>query len=151
MSTPEQDPARYLYALGDHPSMRDAYLAGARSQDPAQPVGVVLVDSDGGILGMGANGSDHHERHGCERRRLGCRSGEGYDLCEGCSPKNHAEVKAIADARSRGNTLSLRGATAYMWGHWWACASCWAALREVGIDRVVLLDGARSHFEKRPA
>jgi hypothetical protein len=109
---------------------------------------VVLAHGHGeAIVGFGANGSAHHETHGCERVRRGCRSGEGYDLCEGCSPKNHSEAKAIADARRVGIT-DLRGYNLYLWGHWWCCKDCWDAMIAAGIARVFLLKGSEVLFNK---
>lgn len=117
------------------------------SLDLKQKVACLLVDITGNPVGIGANGSDYHEQHGCERQRRGCKSGEGYELCEGCSPANHAEAKAIANAVTRGNTMMLPGATAYIWGHWWACSTCIERLREYGVERIVLLKDARKWFD----
>lgn len=129
------------------PMMTARCVAEQHSLDLKQPVGVVLVDDWGNILGAGANGSRFHDEHGCERKRLGSKSGEGYELCEGCSPHNHAEAKALDSARARGNIESVRGSSAFMWGHWWACQACIDKLRAAGVRRIVLLDRADELFK----
>lgn len=137
---------RFTYVPADDPAMSMAREhARTHSLDKVMPAAVVLV-KDGEVIGIGANGSDYHETHPCRRIELGCRSGEGYDLCEGCHPKNHAEPTAIADARARGNATA--GATAYMWGHWWCCRDCWEAMEAAGIAGVCLLEGSEILFNK---
>lgn len=116
-----------------------------KSLDKVMPTGTVLV-KDGQIIGRGANGSTYHEQFGCERVRLNIPTGEGYELCEGCSPKNHSEPRAVKDALSKGN--SPEGAEAYLWGHWWCCEPCWATLLANGINQVFLVDGSEVLFNK---
>ena len=126
---------------------RAAALVG--SLDSTMPVGCVVVAERLGaprIVGRGANGSAVHAASGCERVRLGCKSGESYELCAGCAPSNHAEAAAIRDARARGE--STWGAVAYLWGHYWVCDDCRAALLQAGIGRVVLLDGCTQLFDR---
>ena len=137
------------YVSDDNPCM--AYMMGARrvaqerSLDKAMPGGAVIVKG-GAVLGMGANGSDYHERVECKRVKLGCKSGEGYELCEGCSSKNHSERRAIEYARQRGH--DTKGADLYLWGHWWCCESCWSIMIEAGIENVYLLEGSEILFNK---
>jgi deoxycytidylate deaminase len=120
-------------------------FAAAESKDKVMPGAAVLV-KDGRIIGRGANGSDYHEKHGCERIRQGIPTGQGYELCEGCHPRNHSEPSAIADARARGeDTL---GADLYLWGHWWFCEPCWTAMIAAGIRDVYLLEGSEILFNK---
>ncbi len=147
--------------------------------DESQTVGAVVVQ-DAEIISRGQNGSDYHERmretgqweNGCRRRELEIPSGEGYDLCEGCHPKNHSEPTAILDAlgldRSELNITegesvvdtiaetvdepyATDGADLYMWGHWWACEPCWETMDHAGIDTVYLLDGSERWFNKNHA
>ena len=40
------------------------------------------------------------------------------------------------------------GADLYLWGHWWACAPCWNAIIESGIENVYLLEGSERLFNK---
>jgi deoxycytidylate deaminase len=119
--------------------------AKAHSLDAHMPnASIIVLDSK--IIGRGANGSDYHEKHGCERVRLGIPSGQGYELCEGCSPKNHGEPSAIADAKVQGN--ATEGADLYLWGHWWCCEPCWKSMEEAGIKQVYLLEGSEKLFNK---
>lgn len=105
-----------------------------------------LVVKDDKVIGRGANGSTYHDKHGCERVRLGIPTGQGYELCEGCSPKNHGEPKAIADAKKHGH--ATRGADLYLWGHWWCCEPCWNAMQAAGIRTVYLLEDSEKLFNR---
>lgn len=150
MAAPEYpylpDGREILYVPADNEFIREAREAArTRSLDKTVQTGAVMV-KDGNIIGRGANGSDHHEKHGCERVKRGIPTGEGYDLCEGCHPKNHAEPRAIADAKAGGH--DTEGAHLYLWGHWWCCEPCWKAMMEAGIARVYLLEGSERLFNK---
>lgn len=120
-------------------------FAKAHSLDAVMP-GAALIVRNTIVLGIGANGSDYHKKYQCERVVRGCKSGEGYELCEGCHPKNHSEAKAIKDAEDNG--CDTRGADLYLWGHWWCCASCWDAMIRAGIRKVVLLAHSEVLFNK---
>ena len=115
------------------------------SLDDAVKTGSVVV-KDGVIIGHAANGSEYHRTHTCERVRLGIPTGQGYELCEGCHPKNHSERGAIADAQAHGHDVS--GADLYLWGHWWACEPCWSAIIEADIAQVYLMEGSEVLFNK---
>ena len=119
--------------------------ARAHSLDDTMPTGTILV-KDGKIIGRGANGSDYHKTHGCERVRLNIPTGQGYELCEGCSPKNHSEPRAINDAKI--HKFDTKGAEAYLWGHWWCCEPCWQSMVGAGITTVGLQDDANILFDK---
>lgn len=134
------------YVSADNPFMQAAKaVAAEQSLDTTMPTGSVIVRNNT-IIGKGANGSMYHETHGCERVRLHIPTGQGYELCEGCSPKNHSEPKAIADARKK--TDDLHGAVVYLWGHWWCCESCWNAMLAEGITTVYLLENSEILFNK---
>lgn len=136
-----------LYVSEDNLYMRTArQFAKSNSQDKVLPGAAVIVNKDGYIIGAGANGSDYHKTHPCRRVMLGCKTGEGYELCEGCHPKNHSEPKAIAAARSNGH--DTRGADLYLWGHWWCCKPCWDSMIEAGINNAFLLEGSETLFNK---
>ena len=132
-------------------SSDDVYILEARayayenSLDKVMPNASVLV-LDGSIIGRGANGSDYHDLHGCDRVKQNIPTGEGYDLCEGCHPKNHGEPKAIADAKNNGHDVS--GGEIYLWGHWWCCEDCWNVMISNGVHKVYLLDGSEILFNK---
>lgn len=117
------------------------------SLDKTMPNTSVIV-KDGEILSIGANGSNYHDEYGCERVRQNIPTGQGYELCEGCHPKNHGEQSAIMNAFSDGNGDRLEGAEVYLWGHWWCCESCWDAMRASGITTVHLLEESDVLFNR---
>jgi len=137
-----------LYADADNEFMQLAKeFARLYSLDKTMPNTSVIV-KDGEVLGIGANGSDYHELNGCARVKLGIPTGQGYDLCEGCHPKNHGEQKALTDARELTGENRFDGATIYLWGHWWCCESCWDSMLESGIDTVYLLNDSEVLFNR---
>lgn len=138
---------RYFYVDEGNEFMRQARrVAEERSLDPDWPTGAVVV-KDGKVIGRGANGSEYHRQYGCRRKELGIKTGERYDLCEGCGPRYHAEARAIADARLTG--LNLVNSEVYLWGHWWCCEACWQVMIDAGIDKVYLLKNAKVVFIKK--
>lgn len=140
------DDGEIAYVSADNQFMKEARaFAKKNSLDKTMPNASFIV-KDGEIIGHGANGSTYHEEHGCERVRLGIPTGQGYELCEGCHPKNHGEPKAIADAQKHDN--DTQGAEIYLWGHWWCCEPCWNAMREAGIHKVYLLENSEILFNK---
>ncbi len=134
------------YVPAGNEFMREAEkTAKAESLDDAMPNSSVIV-RDGKIIAKGANGSDYHRLHGCERVRRGIPTGQGYELCEGCHPKNHGEAKALAAAQGAG--VDVNGADIYLWGHWWCCQPCWDKMIAAGIKQVYLLEGSEFLFNK---
>lgn len=117
----------------------------SRTIEKDVPTSSVMV-KDNKIIGVGASGSDYHRLHGCERIRLGIPTGQQYELCEGCHPKNHSESRAIKDALEKGN--STKGADLYLWGHWWCCEPCWNAIIKAGIKNVFLLKNSEILFDR---
>lgn len=115
------------------------------SCDKIMPVGAVVV-KDGEIIGIGANTSKYHHKHGCNRIKLGLGSGQGYELCEGCNPKYHSEPAAIADAIKNG--FPVQGADIYIWGGWFCCEGCWNAIIQVGIQDVYFMENSEKLFCK---
>ena len=113
------------------------------STDSKHPTGAVIV-SKKVVLGEGANISQFHEKLFCvrkvARKIFPVRSGEGYWMCPGCSPKNHAEQTAIRNALQK--QKSIKGADLYLWGHYWCCHSCWDQILRAGIANIYLMDGA---------
>lgn len=120
-------------------------FARSKSLDTTMP-GAAVVVAGYDMLGIGANGSAYHESNACRRVVLGCKSGEGYELCEGCHPRNHSEPSAIRNARDSG--FDVAGADLYLWGHWWCCQACWKVMIKSGINRVILLEGSEKLFNK---
>lgn len=120
-------------------------IAQRQSLDKVIPTATLIVKNRI-ILGSGVNGSDYHQKHQCQRIILGCKTGQGYELCEGCHPKNHSERRAVQDAQSRGH--DTKGADLYLWGHWWCCQWCWDIMIEAGINNVYLIEGSEVLFNK---
>ncbi len=141
---PEGRTIKYVPAT-DRYMTQAALVAIEDSLDDAVKTGSVVV-KDGHIIGQGANGSDYHKTHECERVKQKIPTGQGYDLCEGCHPKNHSEPRAIADARAHGH--DPQGAELYLWGHWWCCEPCWKAISENGISQVYLMEGSERLFNR---
>jgi deoxycytidylate deaminase len=144
---PYLPPGRTIqYVPADNRWMQEAREeARLHSLDDTMKTGAVIVKGNE-IIGRGANGSDYHQKHVCERVRLNVPTGTGYDLCEGCHPKNHAERKAVFDAMKQG--YDANDADLYLWGHWWACEPCWNAMIEAGISNVYLLQNSEMLFNK---
>lgn len=137
---------KILYVPESNPYIQEAKMyAQLNSLDKAVQTGSVIV-KDGKIIGRGANGSTYHETHECERVKQKIPTGQGYELCEGCHPKNHSEPKAIDNAKENGNDTS--GADLYLWGHWWCCEPCWNAMISAGIKNVYLLENSEVLFNK---
>lgn len=137
------------YVGEDNKYMRTAKeYARNNSLDQTMPTGSVVVHG-GEVIGRGANGSDYHEKHGCERVRRGIPTGEGYELCEGCHPKNHSEPRAITDALKNHKANELEEAELYLWGHWWACEPCWKAIKKAGIRKVYLMNDSHKLYNKQ--
>ncbi len=137
---------KFLYVDGSHPVMVIAqHIAKSWSLDTVMPNASIVVGHDG-LLGGHANGSTYHQTNVCQRVLLGSPTGEGYELCEGCHPKNHSESLAVANAQQRG--YDTAGADLYLWGHWWCCRWCWDAMIAAGIRDVYLLEGSEVLFNK---
>ncbi len=133
------------YVPADNQFMLAAEAAASASLDAAVPTGAAVV-KDSRVIGLGTNGSPYHKTHACRRVELGIPTGQGYELCEGCHPKNHSESKALAAAEAGGE--DARGADMYLWGHWWCCQPCWEAMTSAGVAQVYLLEKSEVLFNK---
>ncbi len=136
-----------LYVPASNPFMIEAKeYARVNSLDKEMPNASFIV-KNGEIIGRGSNGSKYHETHECERVKQNIPTGQGYELCEGCHPKNHGEGSAIRNAKANGKDIS--GADLYMWGHWWCCKPCWENMISVGIKNVYVLENSDVLFNKK--
>jgi deoxycytidylate deaminase len=106
-----------------------------------------VIVKDGAIIARGANGSRYHEDNECERVKRNSPTGEEYELCEGCHPKNHGESAAVKNAID--NNKDTKGADLYMWGHWWCCKPCWDNMIAAGIKNVYVIEGSEILFNKK--
>lgn len=135
-----------LYVLESNTYIQAAKkFAQENSLDDTMPTGSVVVKKEE-ILGLGANGSDYHKTHECERVKRNIPTGEMYELCEGCHPKNHSEIKAIKNAIENGK--DPKTADLYLWGHWWCCEACWNEMKKAGIKDVYLMKESQNYFNK---
>lgn len=141
---PEGREIKYVPASNEFMQAAKAFAREHSLDKAMQNASVIVVDGE--IIAAGANGSDYHDAHECERVKQGIPTGQGYELCPGCSPENHGEQSAIKDAREKG--VDIAGADLYMWGHWWCCESCWKAMIDAGINDVYLLEGSEKLFNK---
>lgn len=66
------------------------------------------------------------------------KSEDGYEMCPGCAADNHGEPNAIRKAIKEGKINQLKGATAYIYNHWWACDECRQKMFDVGISQIIL-------------
>lgn len=133
------------YVPATNEFMKAAEATAKKSLDYNVPTGSAIV-KNGKVIGAGANGSTYHDTHPCVRVQLGIPTGQGYELCEGCHPKNHSEPRAINSAKSNG--ADTEGADLYLWGHWWCCEPCWNAIAEAGIKDVYLMTDSEHLFNK---
>lgn len=108
----------------DSEYLRQAYIVAMRSTDNSTQNGAIIVDTNGQIVGRGAN----HFPKGVEEtsERLARPTKYTYVV--------HAETNSIYDAARRGN--STEGAT--MYSPWAACGECAKAIIQSGIIRIVV-------------
>lgn len=141
---PEGKEIKYVPASNEFMQAAKTF-ARENSLDKTMPNASIIV-RNGEIIAAGANGSDYHDTHECERVKQGIPTGQGYELCPGCSPENHGEQSAIKDAQMKG--VDTTGADLYLWGHWWCCKPCWDAMIDAGIHDVYLLERSEELFNK---
>lgn len=111
-----------------------------------QKVGCVIVGTDGMIIGLGNNDTEF-EQNECPRDVHGMKSGEGYELCHSvCGQSFHAEEAAImymGSLRAKGwNWPSNKGASAYLYGHYYCCKNCELELEKAGVTTTYILEDA---------
>lgn len=136
----------FVYVDIDDPFINSAKkFARENSLDDTMPNASVLV-RDGRIIKMTANGSDYHKKNPCQRIALNIPTGQGYELCEGCHPKNHSEGKLIRQVLSENEDVI--GSDLYLWGHWWCCEPCWDEIERAKISKVHLLRDSHILFNK---
>jgi deoxycytidylate deaminase len=63
---------------------------------------------------------------------------DGYEMCPGCAADNHGEVNAIDKAKKEGKLDKIKGSTAYIYNHWWACDDCRQKMFDLGVKQIVL-------------
>lgn len=144
----------YEYVPITDPHMRAAYdyaksLYEIKKWNKMTSPATALV-KDGKVLVLGNAGDEWHQRNGtCKRVELALPAGVGYDQCPGCHPDNHGEKTAVRKAQAAG--IDLTGAEAYMYGHWWFCASCLRVLLDAGVKKFYMLENADVLFDRNDA
>lgn len=127
--------------------MRKAKAIAKRYKSNLHHPAAALVVKDNQILGEGSIGNNPYHLKGCLRVKLNMPTGEGYDLCKGCSPKYHSEAATVTDAKAK--NADIAGAALYLWGHWWCCKDCWDVMVASGVHQVYLLENSETLFNKQ--
>jgi Cytidine and deoxycytidylate deaminase zinc-binding region len=66
------------------------------------------------------------------------KSEDGYEMCPGCAADNHGEPNAIRKGMKEGRLDQIKGSTAYIHNHWWACDDCRQKMFELGVKQIIL-------------
>jgi Cytidine and deoxycytidylate deaminase zinc-binding region len=113
-----------------------------------------LFAKDAKILSFATQNTFKHkeiDKNGfCYRERLRhknlLKSGEGYELCDGCNSQNHSEALAIQKFLENKNIQnlqnqclqnSLKNCDAYIYGHFWSCSSCSQKMKKMGVQKII--------------
>jgi Cytidine and deoxycytidylate deaminase zinc-binding region len=78
------------------------------------------------------------------------KSEDGYEMCAGCAADNHGEQNTIYKATKEGKIDQLKGATAYIHNHWWACDDCRQKMFDLGVVQIVLDPVCERIFGDKP-
>lgn len=150
-----QDSKWYKFVPSDNQYMILAKNAALQhSLTSVFPIGIVAV-KNGNILATAGNGNGYHEKNinseghikGCVRRFVSNEqektggqkllSGEGFELCTGCSVDSHAESNLLKSVPTKS---VLEDADVYMYGHFWCCEDCWKKLLDAKIQNVYIVE-----------
>ncbi len=143
----------FFYVQENDEFMHYAETARLHSTDKFFPTGAAIVKDDS-VLELDSNQSGfklsffirRHELGWCVRKWFDVPSGQKYWLCPGCAkPHDHAESRVARQAVEKHGD-KVRGATLYLYGHWWCCKDCCEAMILAGISKVVLVEGAKAKF-----
>lgn len=92
-----------------------------------------IVSADSEYIFVGTNDVKKPQSE-CPRK-----PGEGYEKCKSiCHQEGHAEEMAILEAEKAG--VSLKGATAYLWGIGHYCKDCQTKLFAAGVKSLQLVE-----------
>ena len=135
-----------VFVSMDNPFMQEAFKHAQENPFEGMTITSSVLVVNGEVLSKGINGDGWHQEHGyCNRERLGLKSGEGYDKCEGCKHENHSERVAIRNAPEG---FDADNAEIYMYGHWWSCEPCMQATADAGIKRMYVLEKSKPLFDR---
>ncbi|OGY73937.1 MAG: hypothetical protein A3H61_02015 [Candidatus Jacksonbacteria bacterium RIFCSPLOWO2_02_FULL_44_20] len=136
---------KYEYAPASHPFMQEARAEAYKSGCGSRQIGAVIVNKET-VIARGHNARDRVSSP-CPRAIQNIPSGIGYNLCPECIEENHTEADALRNARLAG--VDTENGEMYIFGHWWACESCWDKVRSAGITKIYLVKRAREMFQER--
>lgn len=80
----------------------------------------------------------------CRRVKAGCKTGEGYELCESI----HSEINCVNAIKAYGGPV-VEG-VAYLYGHNWFCGPCQWALQEVGVNVFIVTGEEKPEYIQIP-
>lgn len=102
-----------------------------------QPVYAIIINEQNEIL-IGSN-NINNKIDICPRVLNNSKTGEDYHLCkEICNQNNHAEVDAIN--RGKDFEYDFKNSTLYLIGHTYCCDNCLKHIKEVGINKIIILN-----------
>ena len=99
-----------------------------------QSVYCLLLDKNNQVISVGSNWCEEPQER-CPREDRGLKTGVGYAMCSIiCKQNAHAEIDAF-------NHLKENDAprTCILIGHYYCCQGCLEALRERGIENIVII------------
>jgi hypothetical protein len=76
--------------------------------------------------------------------------GHGYEICPGCAADAHSEPVTINKAIQAGKYNLLKGSTAYITNHWWACDPCRQKMFDAGVVQIILDPLCKRIFGDKP-
>jgi deoxycytidylate deaminase len=147
-----QDKNWYRYIPSDNKFIQAAKSAAIKhSLTSVFPIGIIAVKNNF-IIAEAGNGNGYHEKNmnteghikGCVRRYISHQkelvgeekltSGEGFELCPGCSTEFHAEANLFRYNKN----VDFKDSDIYMFGHFWCCEPCWNKILSAGVSKVYL-------------
>ena len=106
------------------------------------PVAVIMRGAEPLVWAAAAEG--RHALHGrCDRLH---RRDAPWDACDWCREDQHAEQIALRYAREQ--NLDVRGTTCVVYGHYYMCDACVAALQKAGVEKFVLMRDSERLFDR---
>jgi uncharacterized protein (DUF2237 family) len=76
--------------------------------------------------------------------------GDTYEICLGCSWKNHPESRTFLAEQKLGNLGKYKNSICYIANHWWCCDDCRGNMFEMGVKRIVLDPVCKRIFGDKP-
>ncbi len=65
--------------------------------------------------------------------------GDSYEVCKGCSWKNHPESRTLLEVWGNSELLKkYQGSTCYISNHWWCCDICRQNMFKMGVSKIII-------------